>query len=79
MPGEVGPMPLRVRTDSAMPIQPQHAERVVIERGGDNHPPVILHGEEPHVEGGVEVGGQEEPVVDIEALPVGLAVLPGAG
>gem|GEM_PF-4638537 len=55
-------MPFREPSGAPRPVEPQNAELLAVERGRDNHLPVILHGDEPHVEGAIEVGSSESPL-----------------
>lgn len=53
--------------------QPQHRPRVIVEARRHEHPPVVVHRDEPTVERGVQVGGQKQAVEDVEPLRVGVA------
>src|SRR5690606_26070203 len=74
VPGELFPV-LRGERQGLLPVQVGACRGA--EARGEARRAFVGEGDEAAIEGGVPEGGEEEAVVDVEALVVGGAVLPG--
>lgn len=70
-------MPIGEATYAQSPVEAERCARRRVERVAHQDRAVVGHRDEAVIERGVEMGGKQDPVVDIEPLRVRLAVRPG--